>query len=182
MAHDINDIQSKLFPINKDKNIFIFLPDLKDRLPQKVINCVKPSMKFIHPYTLNQLQQFNDNNNDFPFIVSPKINAKLIKQICSSSKTLTINNEFSIKNHFISDENCNADILNLLSSEYKKKFNNYDHPDITKFEHINLYNLFPKCSVKLLKKYENEFKVKFLIIDKLLGIAIIDDDLYQIIA
>ena len=164
--------------MNKNDNIFIYPSNLKNKLPQKVINCIKPSMKYIHNFTIDQLKYFNDKfENSQPFFVSPMINTDTIKNISTSSKILTINNK-KIKNHFISDDNINNDILQLLSknpvlNNNDGNNNNYD----------NIPNNFPfliqKCGIKLLQKYEKEFKIKYKIIDKKLGIAILDEVVYD---
>ena len=140
-------------------------------------------MKYIEPYTIEQLQQFNDNINDHiynksPFIVTPKLNIKLIKHICGNPKILHINDNLSIKNHLISNENINDDIHKLLTSfkyeiDDKYSFGNYNQKILLQL------NLIPKCSVKILLKYEEEYGIKYLITDKSLGIAIIDIKLYH---
>ena len=44
---EIMHIQNIFFPLNENENIFIYPPELKNKLPAKVINIIKPSQKYI---------------------------------------------------------------------------------------------------------------------------------------
>ena len=167
----MDNIQNVLFPINNDENTFIYPKSLKDKLPKEAIDCIKPSMKIIHPYTIQELQKFNDQ---YTFNICPQININFIKSFRHlKTKVLTLKHNVKFENHFLSDKNKRTDIESVLNTF----LNNSETTTNYKTKPIFKYKLSPICSIKLLREYENKYNFRYLIIDKLLGIGIIENEI-----
>ena len=170
-------VQQQLFPNNANNKIFIYPKSLKNKLPAEIMNCIKPSMKAVHNYTLHQLQDINNNFNDnFMINIYPKLNSKLIHQLSHCHlKTCTLSESLKFENHLFSDENIQEQ-LHYLLHHFK-----YENPDLTSHK-IDLESFYGKCNIETLLYYEYKYNVKLLIIDKLLGIAIVNKHILRNIA
>ena len=54
ICDNTNNFQNVMFPINNNDNVFIFPPSLRSKLPDKVINIIQPSKKYIPPFNISK--------------------------------------------------------------------------------------------------------------------------------
>ena len=168
-------IQNTLFPINNNNNVFIYPEELHKSLPQKCINCIKPSMKNVASFTISQLQQLTA---EYPFQLFQPLNTNLIHQLLHvPTKTITLNNGKIIKNSILSDDNYYRELNHILNDfKYKEP---YFFPQIKRASDEYPNCLIPKCNTRLLLEYEDKYKIKYLVSDKQLGIAIVGKSLLE---
>lgn len=121
------------------------------------------------------------NNKQYHYV--PEFHFDTIKQILSKPLYQLCTENDSIKNHFLSN-NSALSVINYLLNEYKYKQDiklpNEELPNNNK--HNKNYNTFisykEQCTIDKLREYEEQYNIKFVIIDKGLGIAIIDKIIY----
>ena len=209
---DIEYIQHILFPINNNKNVFIYPSSLKYKLPQKVINIIQPSLKYIPQYSISKLTKLKmmDPITNTSYNYLPNMHLPTIFQLLSQPLSALSTSECTLKNHFVANEFL-SEFREYLYNDYKygeplKIFqNNYQHNTTNNNDnnqtndqnnyktnndtnndannnndnnntHYDIYN-YNVCNIKTLRKYEEKYDIKYILIDKLLGIAIVGREL-----
>ena len=169
--------------------MFIYPSTLINKLPNEVINIIKPSQKYISSFHLSTLTKARliDPTSKSEYEYISNIHLPTIQQVLNAPLVTLEHNQKSLKNHFVTTKDVNR-VRNSISN-YKHgdsldfindtNHEQHDHNDkITKTKVNN--NLNPEiCTVRVLQKYENVHKIKYVITDKLLGIAILEQSLYN---
>ena len=85
-----------------------------------------------------------------------------------------------IQNHLLSN-NSAVDVINYLLNKYKYK-QDLKIPNNNVQNQNNTYKFVLQCTVKKLRDFEDNYNIKYVIIDKSLGIGIIDKIIHLKIA
>ena len=184
---ELENVQNIFFPMNENDEIFIYPNELKNKLPSYAIDIIKPSQKYIPPFTIDKLRKFkmnitnNSNHKLYQYHLFPDIHTTTIQQILTSPLlTLKSDCKTEVKNHLLTQKTADT-VIGYLLNDYKYGLPIQTHLIYKQNIHKQDPNLpiqFINCDVNILEKYEDKFNIKYVITDKSLGPGIIDRDLH----
>ena len=179
---NVEYIQSVLFPINNDDNVFIFPSNLTNKLPKSAIDVIQPSQKYIAPFSIKKLinSKIKLPNTYDTIQYIPRIHLQTIKQLLNlPSSTLKIGQK-SLENHLTSNNTLDSVIKYLLNDyKYGESLNINNEHDQNKLINKLQQSTLNYCTVDILTEFEERFNFKYVILDKLLGIGMVHKPLFE---
>ena len=170
-----------LFPINNDEKVFIYPPSLKQKLPKKVIDIIKPSQKHIPPYHISTLMNavLTDSITNDQYHYLPFIHLQTIKQLLQQPLSDLHTKNGTLKNHFTSNNTVKSSTdFTLNQYKYGQPIKNIHNQssDQTK----SIYNqTTERCTIEMLRSHEDQYDIKYVIIDKISWYWIIEKPLFK---
>ena len=153
---------------------------MKCKLPQKVIKIIQPSQKYIPQFDIAKLTESKliIPNANHQYNYCPNIHIPTINQLAQQPLSTLYINDAPLENHFTSDNSVDL-FANYILNEYKcgeqlKLPEIYQNNNNTPNNHQTI-----QCTIKLLRRFEDKYNIKYVITDKSLGIAIIDKKLFD---
>ena len=125
----------------------------------------------------NQIKFIDPNTNLYSYYL-PNLHIPTITKLLKQPLLTLDTNKTTLKNHFTSN-NTVEEVTNYLLFDYKYaqplNLNNHNQ---SHFEPQITNQTVPQCTIDILRHYEDIYNIKYVIIDKSLGIGIIDKPLF----